>query len=143
MIEVMELITTEDTKVIEIGTEVLNKISGQIIDCAIQVHKVLGPGLLESAYQAGLAHMLAKHNIAFEKEKTISVMMDDFPIDAGYRADFIVGGKIIVEIKSVKRLESIHEAQLLTYMKLGGFSLGLLLNFNEVLMKHGIKRMKL
>ncbi|MCB1783970.1 MAG: GxxExxY protein [Alphaproteobacteria bacterium] len=139
----MKLITTERTEITEPDTEDLNILSGKIIDCAIQVHKKLGPGLLESAYQHALAYLLSKNDIPFEKEKTISVMIDNFPIDAGYRADIIVGRKIIVEIKSVEKLLPIHQAQLLTYMKLGGFELGLLLNFNEQLLKNGIKRMKL
>ncbi len=121
----------------------LNQLSGKIIDAAIHVHKLLGPGLLESAYQAALAHTLATQNIPFEKEKTIPVQMDDITIAAGYRADFVVGGQIILEIKSVERLAEIHNAQLLTYMKLGKFSLGILLNFNEKLLKDGIRRMKL
>lgn len=136
-------ITTESTKPTEILTESLNQLSEKTIGCAIDVHRKLGPGLLESAYQYGLAHLLLKNNISFEKEKTISVKMDDLLIDAGYRADFIIDNQIIVEIKSVNKLLPIHEAQLLTYMKLGDFELGLLLNFNEKLLKNGIKRMKL
>lgn len=135
--------TTEHTEITENNTEPLNVLSGKIIDCALQVHKKLGPGLLESAYQHGLAYMFSKNKIMFEKEKIIPVLMDDFPIDAGYRADFIVQSKIILEIKSAEKLLPIHEAQLLTYMKLGHFELGLLLNFNEKLLKNGIKRMKL
>jgi GxxExxY protein len=121
----------------------LNQLSGEIIDAAIHVHKLLGPGLLESAYQAALAHTLTTKNIPFEKEKTIPVQMDDITITAGYRADFVVDGQIILEIKSVEKLAAIHDAQLLTYMKLGKFSLGILLNFNEKLLKDGIRRMKL
>ena len=109
------------------GTDNINILSGKIIDSAIQVHRKLGPGLLESAYQHGIAYVFSKNNIPFEKEKTVSIIMDDFPIEAGYRADFIVAGKIIIEIKSVERLLPIHDAQILTYMKLGGFPLGLLL----------------
>ncbi len=121
----------------------INILSGEIIDCAIQVHKKLGPGLLESAYQHAMAYMMAQRNISFEKEKSIAISIDDLKIDAGYRADFIVNKNIIVEIKSVDKLAPIHDAQLLTYMKLGNFSLGIMLNFNEKLMKDGIKRMKL
>lgn len=123
--------------------EQLNELSGNILDCAIQVHKKLGPGLLESAYKYGLGYMFSKNNIPFISEREIPILMDDFPIDAGYKADFIVQGKIILEIKSVSKLIPIHEAQLLTYMKLGGFELGLLLNFNQTLLKEGIKRMRL
>ncbi len=137
------LLNTERTEITENATEDLNILSGQIVDCALQIHKKLGPGLLESAYQYGLAHYFLKNKIAFEKEKTIPIVLDDYPIDAGYRADFIIGQKIIVEIKSVERLMPIHTAQLLTYMRLGGFELGLILNFNEKLMKDGIRRVKL
>ncbi len=137
------MITTERTKTTEAFTEDLNSLSQRILGCAIAVHKKLGPGLLESAYQHGLGYMLSKNGIPFEKEKTISVMIDDFPIDAGYRADFIIQDKLIIEIKSVQQLLPIHEAQILTYMKLGGFELGLLLNFNEKLLKNGIKRFKI
>lgn len=139
----LDSLTTECTETTEDSTEYLNFLSGQVIDSAIYVHKKLGPGLLESAYQHGLAYILAQRNIPFEKEKTISVLIDEFPIDAGYRADFIIDQKVIIEIKSIERLLPIHEAQLLTYMKLGGYKLGLLLNFNEKLLKNGIKRMRL
>lgn len=124
-------------------TEDINHLSGQIIDCAIEVHKLLGPGLLESAYQQALAFMFANRNIPFVKEKAIPIQLDGLNIDTGYRADLIVGDQIIVEIKSVDKLAPIHDAQLLTYMKLGKFPLGLLLNFNEKLLKDGIKRMRL
>ena len=123
--------------------EDLNTLSGKIVDCAIQVHKKLGPGLLESAYQHSMAYMMAEANIPFKKEQAISVMIDHVKIDAGYRADFIIADSIILEIKSVDKLIPIHDAQLLTYMRLGHFSLGLLLNFNEQLMKNGIKRLKI
>ncbi|MCB9991517.1 MAG: GxxExxY protein [Rhodospirillales bacterium] len=136
-------ITTARTETAHILPEDLNALSGQIVDSALFVHKKLGPGLLESAYQHGMAYALSRKNIPFETEKTISIQIDDFPIDAGYRADLIVGGKVIVEIKSVDKLLPIHEAQLLTYMKLGGYELGLLLNFNERLIKNGIRRMRL
>ena len=126
-----------------LSSEDLNTLSGKVVDCAIQLHKKLGPGLLESAYQQGMAYMLTNAKIPFEKEKTIPVKLDDVLIEAGYRADFIVDGKIIIEMKSVASLAPIHEAQLLTYMKLGNFPLGLLFNFNEKLLKDGIKRMRL
>lgn len=127
----------------KISEEETNTLSGKIIDCAIQVHKKLGPGLLESAYQRGMAYMMAQANIPFEKEKSISIMIDNLKLDAGYRADFIIADSIILEIKSVDKLIPIHDAQLLTYMRLGHFPLGLLLNFNEQLMKNGIKRLKI
>lgn len=139
----MSSFTTERTETTEGFTEDMNIISGRIVDCAIQVHRKLGPGLLESAYQHGLVYMFAKNNLSFEKERIIAIKIDDYPIDAGYRADFIIAGKILVEIKSVDRLLPIHDAQLLTYMKLGNYGLGLLFNFNEKLLKNGIKRMRL
>lgn len=136
----MSFLTTERAEITEDITEDLNILSGKIVDCALQVHKKLGPGLLESAYQHGLAYYFSKNGIVFEKEKTIPIIIDDYPIDAGYRADFIINRHIILEIKSVERIIPIHTAQLLTYMKLGGFKLGLIFNFNEKLMKNGIRR---
>lgn len=136
----MKILTTENTEITEFDTEKLNILSGKIVDCALHVHKRLGPGLLESAYQHGLAYLFTKNEIHFEKEKTIPIVIDDYPIDAGYRADFIIAGKIILEIKSVDKLIPLHTAQILTYMKLGGFKLGLILNFNEKLIKDGIRR---
>jgi len=136
----MNFLTTERTEITELDTEKLNILSGKVVDCAVQVHKRLGPGLLESAYQHGLAYLFTKNDISFVKEKTIPVVIDDYPIDAGYRADFIISGSIILEIKSVDRLVPLHTAQIMTYMKLGGFKLGLLLNFNQKLMKDGIRR---
>lgn len=136
----MQLLNTERT---EVFTEDLNTLSGIIVDCAVQLHKKLGPGLLESAYQQALAHLFIKNKIPFEKEKIVPVVMDDLRIDAGYRADFIVNNQIIVETKSVDKLIPLHTAQILTYMKLGRFRLGLLLNFNTPLMKDGIQRFKL
>ncbi len=139
----MKSLTTERAEITEDFTEDLNILSGKIVDCAVQLHKKLGPGLLESAYQQGLSYLFIKNGIVFEKEKTIPVMMDDFPIDVGYRADFIIDGRIIVETKSVEKLIPLHTSQILTYMKLGGFKLGLILNFNTSLMKDGIQRFKL
>ena len=123
--------------------EEMNTITGKIINCAIYVHKQLGIGLLESAYQYGLAFALAKENLKFEKEKSISIMIDNHILDAGYRVDFIVENEIIVEIKSVEKLISNHDAQILNYMRLGKFKLGLLMNFNEQLLKNGLRRFKI
>lgn len=140
----MKVITTESTEYTETFTETdINILSGEVIDCAIYVHKKLGPGLLESAYQSALAYIFSERNIPFVQEKAIDIKMDNLKIDAGYRADFIIGNRLILEIKSVTKLEPIHDAQLLTYMKLGQFELGLLLNFNQKLLKDGLKRMKL
>lgn len=147
----IEYLTTEHTEITEgfndnpqgFFTPEMNILSGKVIDCAFHVHKKLGPGLLESAYQQAMAYMLAKEGIPFAKEQTIPVKFEDIFIEAGYRADFIIDGKIIIEMKSAEKLAPIHEAQLLTYMKLGNFPLGILLNFNERLLKDGIKRMRL
>lgn len=124
-------------------TEEMNSLSGQIVDCGIYIHRQLGPGLLESAYQKALTWIFTRRNIPFEKEKSVPVTIDGFIIDDAFRADFIVGGKIILETKSVRTLQPIDEAQLLTYMRLGGYPLGLLMNFNERLLKDGIRRMRL
>lgn len=138
------ILTTERTDFTEkVTEEELNRLTGEIVDCALQVHKMLGPSLLESAYQQALAYMFAKREIFFEKEKMISIKIDDFPIDAGYRADFIFKYGIILETKSVEKLLPIHDSQILTYMKLGGYGIGLLINFNQQLLKDGIKRFRL
>lgn len=123
--------------------EDLNAISGKIINCAINVHKQLGAGLLESAYQHAMAYMMAKEGLKFSREKIIPIMIDNHKLDEGYRADFIVENKIIIETKSVEHLKSNHEAQILNYMRLGAFPIGLLMNFNETLLKNGLKRFKI
>ena len=115
----------------------------EVIGCAIEVHSHLGPGLLESAYEACLCKELAFHNVSFEKQAKLSVTYKDEMIDCGYRADVIVENVSIVEIKAVEKIMPIHEAQLLTYLKLSGLHVGLLLNFNVTRMKNGIKRLVL
>ena len=112
-----------------------------IVDSAIQVHRALGPGLLESAYQACLAYELRKRGHGVVTELVLPVMYDDQQIDAGYRIDMLVDDCIIVENKAMDSLLPIHEAQLLTYLKLRDCRLGFLLNWNVKLMKNGIKRM--
>jgi GxxExxY protein len=121
----------------------INQLSEKIIGCAIEVHRELGPGLLESAYQQALSFVFNKYDIYFEKEKLMSINFQGNLIDAGYRADFIVENQIILEIKSVKALLPIHEAQIMTYMRLSDIKLGLLLNFNERRMVDGISRKSL
>ncbi len=134
------ILTTESTE----STEgILNALSGQVVDSAIYIHRQLGPGLLESAYQRALAYVLGARGVAFEKEKPVPVRIDGQDIGCGFRADFVLGGRVIVELKSVSALQPLDEAQLLTYMRLGGYPLGLLLNFNVRLMKDGIRRMRL
>jgi len=131
------------SSVVKKSDEDLNLISGKIVNCAINVHKQLGAGLLESAYQHGMAYALAKEGLKFEKEKPVSIVIDNHKLDAGYRADFIVENSIILEIKSVEKLAHNHDAQILNYMRLGKFKLGLLMNFNEMLLKNGLKRFKI
>ena len=119
----------------------IDELSHQIIGYAIEVHKHLGPGLLESAYQKCLAYEFSHAHILFELEKPIPVKYKDTILDCGFRADIIVNNSIILEIKAVEQLLPIHEAQLLTYMKLTQIRLGMLINFNVKLLRDGIKRM--
>ncbi|MCU0503777.1 MAG: GxxExxY protein [Anaerolineae bacterium] len=106
-------------------------------------HRALGPGLLESVYQACTAREFALRGLTFEQEKGLPVVYKDIQVDCGYRLDFIVAGKVIVELKAVEAFLPVHEAQLLTYMRLTGCKVGLLVNFNVPLLKRGIKRMVL
>jgi len=119
----------------------INRLSGSIIDAAMKVHSALGPGLLESAYEACLKHELHKAGMKAVFQVEQPVIYDGVKIDAGYRIDCIVEDAVIVELKAVERILPIHEAQLLSYLKLSKKSLGLLLNFNVVHLKEGIKRM--
>ena len=114
-----------------------------IIEAAIEVHRVLGPGLLESVYEICLCYELEKRGIFFERQKSLPVSYKGIMLDCGYRIDLIVNHSVIVELKSVDALLPVHEAQLLTYLKLSGLRTGLLLNFNSRLLKDGIKRMVL
>ncbi|MBI1299834.1 GxxExxY protein [bacterium] len=114
--------------------------SRQIIGAAIEVHRGLGPGLLESAYETCLAHEFSLRGIPFERQKVLPVHYKGEQLDCGYRLDLIVGGLVIVEIKAVEELAPIHVAQVITYLKLTGCRLGLLMNFNQVLMRDGIQR---
>ncbi len=118
-----------------------DEISGQIIDAAMRVHSALGPGLLESAYEGCLVHELNRRRLPVRSQAVLPVEYDGCKIDVGYRIDLIAAGTVIVEIKAVDKLAPIHEAQLLSYLKLSGVKLGLLLNFNVIRMKEGIKRM--
>jgi GxxExxY protein len=119
----------------------LNEISGQIVAAAITVHTVLGPGLLENAYEACLKHELLKRGLAVEQQVALPVVYDGVKIDLGYRLDLLVAQEIIIELKAVEKVTPLHEAQLLSYLKLGRKKLGLLINFNVVHLKNGIKRM--
>src|SRR5262245_8166630 len=120
---------------------VMNELTERIIGAAIEVHRVLGPGLLESAYEGCLAHELTLANISFERQVSLPVTYKSLQLDCGYRIDFLVEKMLVLELKAVESLQSIHEAQLLTYLKLGGWPIGLLINFNVPVLKMGIKRM--
>ena len=117
-----------------------DELTGRVIGCAVEVHKALGPGLLESVYEKCLAVELANKGIKYETEKEINVEYKGKNIDCGFRADFVIEGELIVELKAADKVLPIHEAQLLTYMKIANIKTGLLINFNVVLLKDGIKR---
>ena len=117
-----------------------NDLSTIIIGCALDIHKELGPGLLESAYQECLFYELQNKGLKVVKEKAMPLMYKDVHINCGYRVDLLVEDKVVVELKSVDELNNIHLAQTLTYLKMGDFKLGLLINFNVSLLKSGIKR---
>jgi GxxExxY protein len=118
-----------------------NDISYKIIGAAIEVHKTLGPGLLESAYQECLYCKLVQLGLKVEKEKSMPLIFEEIRLDADYRIDLLVEGKVVIELKSVDTLNDVHKAQVLTYMKLGGFKLGLLINFNVAKLTDGIQRL--
>ena len=117
-----------------------NELANHVIGAAIKVHKELGPGLLESAYKETLFYLLRKDGLFVVKEKPMPLVFEDIRLDYGYRIDLLVENKIVVEIKSVESLNDVHLAQILTYLKLGNFKLGLLINFNVALLKQGLKR---
>ena len=118
----------------------LNDLTDAVIGAAMEVHRALGSGLLESTYEMCLCRELSIRGLAFEQQVPISVEYKGVKLDCGYRADIVVDWSILVEIKAVDSLLSIHEAQLLSYLKLGGWKIGLLINFNVELLKHGIRR---
>ena len=119
----------------------LNEISAQVVDAAIRVHSVLGPGLLENAYEACLAHELQKRGLSVERQLGLPVVYEGVRIDLGYRLDLLVEQRVIVELKAVDTLTRLHQAQLLSYLKLSGKKVGLLINFNVLRLKNGLKRM--
>ena len=118
----------------------LNSITGQVIGAAIDVHRTLGPGLLESAYEACLAYELTQNGLHVDRQKSLPVVYKEVNLDAGYRLDLLVERRIIVELKAVDSLTPLHKAQLLSYLKLSGLNLGLLINFNVQVLKNGIQR---
>jgi len=117
-----------------------DELSNMVIGCALEVHRELGPGLLESTYEQCLAHELALAGIRFKLQHPQPVRYRGVRLDCGYRLDLLIEGKLIIELKSVEHIKGIHEAQLLTYMKLAGVKTGLLINFNVTKLKSGIKR---
>ena len=119
----------------------INDLTGQVIGAAIEVHKVLGPGLLESTYESCLCVELEKRNIPYERQKQLPIDYKGTIVDCGYRVDLLVAGRIVVELKASENLLPIHEAQLLTYLKLSEIKVGLLINFNVLVLKDGIKRL--
>jgi len=120
--------------------DALNKITEAIIGAAIEVHKALGPGLLESAYCECLRRELSLRGVPFECERALPVEYKGIRLECGYRLDFLVSKSVVVEVKAVEALAPVHEAQLLTYMRLGGWRVGLLVNFNVAVLKQGIRR---
>ena len=117
-----------------------NELSKKIIGCAIEVHKHLGPGLLESAYQECLYYELKQAGLKVKKEKPMPIVYKDVKLDHGYRIDLLVEEKVVIEIKTVDAFNDVHTAQILTYLKLGNYKLGLLLNFQVTVLKNGIRR---
>jgi GxxExxY protein len=123
-----------------IETNTIDVITGKIIQCAIEVHRELGPGLLESVYEKCLAYELVKAGLSVVTQKELPVRYKDVQIDCGFRMDILVEGTVILEIKAADALTAVHEAQILTYMKLTGIKTGLLMNFNVKLLKDGLRR---
>lgn len=116
-------------------------VTGAIIGAAIEVHKALGPGLLESAYEACLAFELVQRGLRVEQQKPLPIVYRDVTLECGYRLDLLVAESVIVEIKAVEKLAPIHDAQVLSYLKLSGHKVGLLINFNVQVVKDGIRRL--
>ncbi len=118
-----------------------NEIGERLLGCALRVHRALGPGLLESAYETCLAYELDKCALSYKRQAVLPIIYDEIRIDEGYRLDLLIENRVVVEIKAVTRLAEIHQAQLISYLRLGGFRLGYLLNFNVQKMKDGICRL--
>jgi GxxExxY protein len=118
-----------------------NRLSREIVDSAFKVHSALGPGLLESVYERCLAYELDLRKIRVDRQVMVPVIYRDMKLGAGFRIDLVAGGLVAVEIKAVEQMMAVHEAQLLTYLKLSGIGMGLLINFNVPLIKNGIRRL--
>jgi GxxExxY protein len=115
-------------------------LSNMVIGAAIDVHRILGPGMLESAYEECLSYELSKQRVTFERQRSVPVIYKNIKLDCGYRMDLLVENSVIVELKSVDTLLPVHEAQILTYMRFAGMKIGLLINFNVTVLKNGIRR---
>ncbi len=121
----------------------MKELTEKIIGAAIEVHRVIGPGLLESAYEECLAYELRSNGLKYERQVALPILYKGITLDCGYRIDFLVENAVVLELKAVEKILPIHEAQMLTYLKLGGWTVGLLINFNVKLVKNGIKRIVL
>lgn len=117
-----------------------NELTGMVIGLAMEVHTALGPGLLENAYKETLYYKMQKEGLRVEKEKPMPLIFEEVKLECGYRVDLLVENKLVIEVKSVEALNDVHLAQTLTYLKLGNFNLGLLMNFNVTHLRNGIKR---
>jgi GxxExxY protein len=118
-----------------------NELTERIIGAAVKVHRALGPGLLESAYEICLVHELCKAGLKVEQQKPLPVVYDGVRLDCGYRLDLLVEDTVVIELKAVEKILPVHEAQLLSYLKLSGYRLGLLINFNSLILSRNIRRM--
>lgn len=125
------------------NTEREDFLTGQIINPAIEVHRNLGPGLLESAYETCLIYEMKLRNLRVERQKSLPIFYKDIILDCGYRLDIVVENQVIVEIESVNNIAPIHEAQLLSYLKMSDYKKGLIINFNVKMLKDGLRRMKI
>ena len=132
--------TTELTETTEEKSN--NSLTGKIIGAAIEIHRTLGPGLLESAYEVCLMYELGLRQLKVERQKPLPIFYKDVMLDCGYRLDLVVEGQVIVEIKSTGALAPIHEAQVLSYLRLSDYKIGLLINFNVKVLKEGIRRLR-
>jgi len=137
---VTEVLREKKRKEKKYNKMVENKLTEKIIGCAIEVHKILGPGLLESAYQECLYYELKNAGLKVEKEKPMPIVYKDIKLDHGYRIDLLVENKVVVELKTVEAFTDVHLAQVLTYLKLGNYKLGLLINFHVTKLINGLKR---
>jgi GxxExxY protein len=127
----------------ESTSEEIERVASAVVDAAFKIHTRLGPGLLESAYRAVMIYELRKRGFEVQFEVVVPIVYDDIKLDAGYRLDLLVNNCVIVEVKAVEKLHPVHDAQLLTYLKLTGIRLGFLINFNTKLIKDGLKRIVL